>query len=491
MTPTSLALAAVAALLLIALAAVWTRSRHLKERAEQTTRELEQARAATDGLHRSEREALAGRTQAETRLEEAEKLLASSIEARIEAERLREQSRERANTAEREVALARSEVVAIKERMNDFEQVKKEQLEAAKAAALATVSELSNKLLTDHKRETESAKKETEVKVQKVTTDLMRQFDTIAKSVASLNDQVSENRQTVDTVWRSLSSPGGAGQFAEIGLENTLKSFGLQRDRDFVIQHTVDGEDGGGRLRPDAVVFLPGDTVLVIDSKASKFLLELAQAEEGEEQDQAYARLARSMANHLRSLTDKNYANAVAAYLREAGSQRSARRILTVMYLPNDGALEKLDRADPKVLRDAARAQISLAGPSALACLIGLARVQIDLGRQAENQEQIVDGAAHLLDSVAVMVGHAEKVGRGLRSASDNFSKFAGSVNSRLLPRARNLVDLGVRAQRAKDLTKRLPSYELRATVDHDIIDGEVEAVGEPKRLAAAESDEE
>jgi DNA recombination protein RmuC len=490
MTPISLALAALSALLFAALAVVWTRSRHLAKRAEEVTLEAEQARAAMDVLRGAERDALAGRTRAETQLEEVEKLLAATVSARTEAERLRDRSREQAVKATQEAALARGEVAAAKERMSDFEQIKKEQLEAAKAAALATVSELSNKLLTDHKRETEAAKKETEAKVQKVTTDLMRQFESIAKSVSSLNDQVTENRQTVDTVWRSLSSPGGAGQFAEIGLENTLKSFGLERDRDFVVQHTVDGEDGAGRLRPDAVVFLPGDTVLVIDSKASKFLLELAQAEEGEEEDQAYASLARSMANHLRSLTDKNYANAVAAYLREAGSQRSARRILTVMYLPNDGALEKLDRADPKVLRDAARAQISLAGPSALACLIGLARVQIDLGRQAENQEQIVDGAAHLLDSVAVMLGHAEKLGRGLRTASDSFSKFSASVNGRLLPRARNLVGLGVRAQRAKDLTKRLPSYELRATVDHDIIDGEVEAV-EPRRLTAGEAGEE
>jgi DNA recombination protein RmuC len=489
MTPTSLVLAALAALLFAALAVVWTRGRHLKDRAESAAREAEQARAAMDELRGAERDALAGRTRAETQLQEIEKLLAATIEERKEAQNQRDQSREQANKAIQEAALARSEVAAIKERMSDFEQVKKEQLEAAKAAAFATVSELSNKLLTDHKRETEAAKKETEAKVQKVTADLMGQFERIAKSVSSLNDQVTENRQTVDTVWRSQSSPGGAGQFAEIGLENTLKSFGLERDRDFVIQHTVDGEDGAGRLRPDAVVFLPGDTVLVIDSKASKFLLELAQAEEGEAEDQAYARLARSMASHLRSLTDKNYANAVAAYLREAGSQRSARRILTVMYLPNDGALEKLDRADPKVLRDAARAQISLAGPSALACLIGLARVQIDLGRQAENQEQIVDGAAHLLDSVAVMLGHAEKVGRGLRSASDHYSKFSASVNGRLLPRARNLIGLGVRTQRAKDLTTRLPSYELRATVDHDVIDGEVEAV-QPRRLTADEPDD-
>ena len=62
----------------------------------------------------------------------------------------------------------------------------------------------------------------------------------------------------------------------ETVLENTLKSFGLTAGIDFVLQQTFGSEDGS-RLRPDAIVFLPADSVLVIDSKASKFLLELAQ----------------------------------------------------------------------------------------------------------------------------------------------------------------------------------------------------------------------
>src|SRR5262249_54732247 len=158
---------------------------------------------------------------------------------------------------------------------------------------------------------------------------------------------------------------GGAGHFAEVGLANTLKSFGLLQDRDFLLQATV--QDGDARKRPDAIVFLPGDGVLVIDSKASKHLLDLAQAEGTEREEQAYRGLARTMNQHLKDLCDRDYRSAVATALRKAGRPGEIARLLTVMYLPNEAALEKLGRADAAFMHRAAREQITPVGPAGLA----------------------------------------------------------------------------------------------------------------------------
>ena len=48
-------------------------------------------------------------------------------------------------------------------------------------------------------------------------------------------------------------------------------------------------------------------------------------------------------------------------------------RILSVMYLPNEGALEKLQRADPDFVAKAAKREIIPVGPAGLAGLIGFA----------------------------------------------------------------------------------------------------------------------
>ncbi len=372
--------------------------------------------------------------------------------------------------ADQDAAAAGQEAAHARRQMQDWEKTKQETVTAAKAAALASTAEMSSKLLADHKREAESARKESAERVKQTTEGLLQRFEHVSKAVASLNDQVAQNKDVVDTVWRALSSPGGAGYFAEIGLENTLTSFGLEAGRDFVMQHSVATAEGG-RLRPDAVVFLPGDSVLVVDSKASKFLLELAQAEEAGEVEAAYANLAATMNRHLRELATKDYRNAIIAATRLAGRAHTLGRVLSVMYLPNEGALEKLTRADPTFAQKAAKAEIIPAGPTGLACLIGFARVEIDLGRQSANRERIVEATQGLLEAVAVMLGHVDTVGKGVRRSADGFARLTASINRTLLPRARTIAGLGVRSGKA--LPDALPGYQVVVMEDAGLIEGE------------------
>jgi DNA recombination protein RmuC len=372
--------------------------------------------------------------------------------------------------AERELAAARQQLLDGERRLEDFERLKQESLQAAQAAVLATAQQLSSKLLEDHKRENTEARKEAEERVRLASEHLVKQVDEIAKAVQQLHGQVQEKGAVLDTLWRALSSPGGAGQVAEIGLANTLKSFGLEHGRDFLLQFTTQDEDGK-KLRPDAVVFLPGNSVLVIDCKASKFLLEIARAEGTPEEGEAYRNLARTMNQHLRALAEKDYRSAILAAWRQSGREEEIARILSVMYLPNEAALEKLNRADPDFIHRARLAQIIPAGPAGLHCAISLASVEINFIRQVENQQRITETARLLLDGMAVMLGHAAQLGRGIKAAAESFARLTASVNQRLLPRARNLAKLGV--QPNKPLPGNLPSYAVHAQEDDTLIEGE------------------
>ncbi len=370
-------------------------------------------------------------------------------------------------------------VVATAEKLRqDFEN-------AAKAAVLETAHQVSSKLIDDHRREAEEMRKTAEERVQHTSDLLVKQVDEIAKAVAALNGQVQEKGRVLDTVWRSLSSPGGAGQFAEIGLANTLKGFGLEAGRDYVLQVTTEDQVSGQRLRPDALVFLPGNSAIVIDCKASKFLVEIAAAEDGAGESEAYANLAHTMNQHLKALADKNYRGAVLAAWRDGGRGGDLARVLSVMYLPNEGAVEKLCRADPGFLQKAREAQIIPAGPAGLHCALTLAAAEINRERQVENQQRILEAAQLLLDGVTQALAHAGAVGKGIKAAADSFQKLTGSVNQRLLPRARRLAALGVAPGRT--LPANLPSYVVAAVESDQLIEGEAAEVSEPPvpRLSA------
>jgi DNA recombination protein RmuC len=345
--------------------------------------------------------------------------------------------------------------------------------DAVKSASLEAAQSVSSKLLDDHKRETEAARKEAEERVRAASADLVKQVDGIAQAVIGLQAQVKERGETVDTLLRALESPGGAGALAEIGLANTLKAFGLEQDRDYVLQHGTEDETTGRRLRPDALVFLPADSVLVVDCKASKFLLDIARADGTEGEAEAYDNLARTMNQHLRDLADKDYRSAILAARREAGRDAQPSRIHMMMFLPNDATMDKLTRADPGFRERARREKIIVGGPDVLHCALSLAAAEITLARRVENHEKIVDRTRQLLDGIALALGKADDVGQSIKRAAKSFDEFSRSTNRFLLPRARNVAKLGV--EPGKPMPRNLPAFSIE--VEDNVIEGEAEEV--------------
>ncbi len=431
---------------------------------------------------------LAGESQrataaAETRLAAVQENLATVQAEREAAHRARDEAQRAQQQAETQAALAAQELAAAKAHMADWEATKAKMLEATNAALLASGQTLSSKLLEDHKREAEAQKKESAELVKKTTEDLQGHVGKLTESVTSLHSRVQETTGQTETILRALSNPAGAGHYAEIGLENSLREFGLQPGRDFIMQHTIDGNEDGSRLRPDAVVFLPGNTVLTIDSKASKFLLEAADSEGTEREAEVYAGLARTMNTHLKALASKDYASALQATYRKAGKGERISRAINIMYLPTEGGIERLGRADPAFQKKAVQENIVVCGPTGLMSYIGFARIEIDIGNQAENQEKIIGAARNLIEAVSLVIGHVAGVGKGIKAAAESHAKLVGSINSRLLPRQRTLANLGVRQAKQKDLPGALPSLQVVMHDDGHLIEGESEEIEDAPTL--------
>jgi len=417
-------------------------------------------------LRRRESQAGAELAAAEVRLQAALRDRDSAVEARV--------------AAERGAAAAQAELGAIQTRLEDFERLRKEVTDAAKGAVTETATQVSSKLLDDHKRESNEAKQQAEERVRQVSEALVKQMAEVSLLVKALDKRVDKTGGEMDLLMRAVTSPGGAGQLAEVGLANTLQSFGLEIGRDYVLQQTTVDQETGRRLRPDAIVFLPTDTVVVIDCKASKFMVEIARQEGTPQEATAYEGLARTMNQHLRSLCEKDYRNAVYAACKQAGRGGDDPHILCLMYLPNEAALERLRRADAEFFQRAREAQIVPAGPATLYSALLMASTEIRRLHQMENQQEIIDKTRAVLESLAIVLGHASRAGAGLKNAVDNFMKFTGSINQRLLPRVRGLTRLGVEPPKA--LPQSLPSFAVQTAEESTLIEIEpAEPAPEPE----------
>jgi len=382
--------------------------------------------------------------------------------------------------SEKQASIAQERVAAAQQRMQDWERQREESLQAARATIMQVGNEMSSKLLDDHKREVAQAKEQNEKMISKTTLELTEKFSQLTQSVATIQDREQRTAKQMETVMRALTSPGGAGQMAEIGLENSLKKLGMQKDRDFFMQYHVAAD--GGNLRPDVVVLLPQDLVMVIDSKATKFLIE--QAEEGADERTTQARLLKSAHAHLDTLARKQYADAVAKTLRDQG--RTLGRMINVMYLPSDAMLEKLRAADASLADKADQAGIVLAGPSSLAGLLSLARQYIAQARQDENQHKIIEKVRDVMESFITVLSHVDGIGKGVKSSADKLDALTRSINGRLLPRLHQLQAMGVELPKNKTLPRAIASYEVRDSAS--IVTLEAEDSGEPYAIEDKQS---
>lgn len=373
--------------------------------------------------------------------------------------------------AQKEAEVARTRLSEFDKRLYDFEQNKKESLAGSKAAIFEIANQLSSKLISDHRRENEEARQQSLEKFKEAAESYHKHFEQVVNSVSALNSKVQESREIVDVVKRALLSPGGAGCLAEITLENILKASGLLEGKDFKLQYSINSTEN--RQRPDAVVFLPSDNIFVIDSKASKFFLENEMGRNLEIE----SKLVASMRTHLKQLVSKEYQAGVIEHLRASG-HKAVKHVSTIMFLPSEAMIDKLQKLDPEFLDKAWQQNIFPAGPAGLINLLSHAKFMISEHLQISNHELIIAEVKSLLAGLFVLSESARKLGVNIQSLGANFDKFAGTFNRTVLSKVKKLNKLGIAVKSSKKLPGDLDRFQV-INLKQDLI--EVEPTEEEK----------
>lgn len=338
------------------------------------------------------------------------------------------------------------------------DKARQESFASAKAALFDLGGELSKQLIDLHKRETQDVRELSEKNIATATGKFNNEFERLVSMISSLNKDIEQSKGTVDIIKQSLLSPSGAGLLAEITLENILKSSGLRADLDFIIQYSMTTLENS-KLRPDAVIFLPSGNLMIIDAKASKFLVE----------DTDGINLSKTMNTHLKSLTNKDYAENILASLHK--KEQNFSNIITLMFLPTEQAVEKIIAVDNNFLQKAWKNNIFPVGPAGLMNMLSFAKFQISDYRRSENHKLIIEEVRKLLSSVATMGEHSQKLGNNIQQIVSNYDKFAGSFNRHFLSRAKNIQKLGIDTGN-KTIQIALERYQLVASKS-EIIDVE------------------
>ena len=133
--------------------------------------------------------------------------------------------------------------------------------------------------------------------------ELNKELDDLAKMNMGLSEQA-------DNLVKALKGESKIqGDWGEYQLERLLEDVGLKKGIHFTTQTSVKSDDGKN-LRPDFLVSLPDEKVLVIDSKVSLTAYEkCVNTQDDLEREVLLKEHIQSMRNHIRSLAKKDYAS--------------------------------------------------------------------------------------------------------------------------------------------------------------------------------------
>ncbi|MFY7745046.1 MAG: DNA recombination protein RmuC [Erythrobacter sp.] len=299
-------------------------------------------------------------------------------------------------------------------------------------------------------------------------------FGQLAGLIQSMKEGQEQVRREAQRLGNSLTNaPKARGRWGERALQNLLEQCGLAQHTDFVMEHSIDTEDG--RLRPDAIVRIPGGKVLVIDSKVSlNAYQEAFEATDDEARARALADHVRSMRNHVQTLGAKSYQ-----------SQFEEAPDYVVMFVPGEHFVAAALEADPDLWNFAFDKRVLLATPTNL---VAIARTVAQVWRQdglAKEAQEIGRMGAELYDRLATAAEHLKRVGGGLESAVNNYNKFVGSFERNVLSSGRRLaekgVEIGKRAIEDVPLVESAPRYN---AADGDAVDVEYPAIEDRKDAA-------
>lgn len=258
-----------------------------------------------------------------------------------------------------------------------------------------------------------------------------QQYGQINQFILGVQQSTEKLQKETHSLVSALKTSHIRGRYGEIALRRVVEFAGMTEHCDFSEQVSVQGDEG--QLRPDMIIRLPEGKTIVVDSKVPlSAYMRAFETDNEEERKQLFAQHAAAVRDHLKKLSAKAY-----------WSQWSHSPDYVILYLQIESSFGAALQADPTLIEDGIRNRVVFATPTTLITLlrtVGFVWQQLHV---AENIEEIRNAGIELYNRTNVLVKYFTSIGNSLNSAVTHYNNAVASLESRFIPQAKKLYNLG------------------------------------------------
>ena len=241
--------------------------------------------------------------------------------------------------------------------------------------------------------------------------EVKKQLETLAQSNQSLANETQQFRMV-------LHSNQARGRWGEETLRRVVEAAGMSAHCDFSEQTQA------GDAKPDLMVRLPGDRVIIVDAKVPDFdFLNALESADPVKRAESLSSHAAKLKATIKALADRDYPRQFPNALD-----------YVVLFVPAESLFSAALEGDHDLIVWAAEKRILLATPASLIALLRSVAVSWQQHAQTQNAREIAEAAQELYARIATFTEHFEKIGDGLKRANESFNKAVGSYERMIRP---------------------------------------------------------
>jgi DNA recombination protein RmuC len=301
------------------------------------------------------------------------------------------------------------------ETLSKFQESAKGDLEKRQESIKTLVKPLEEQLKIYQQRlqQSESAQSSTLGEVKKQLEQLAHQSQTLALETQQFRVVLKSNQ--------------ARGRWGEETLRRVIEAAGMSAHCDFSEQT----QSGDGK--PDLLVHLPGNRVIIVDAKVPELdFLEALNSADTAKRAEMLGLHAAKLKSTIKALAERDYPSQFINALDHV-----------VLFLPAESLFSAALEGDRDLIVWAAGKRILLATPASLIALLRSVSVSWQQHAQTENAQQIAEAAREFYGRVVTFTRHLERIRLGLEGASSAFNDAASSFQTRVRPAGERLAELG------------------------------------------------